>query len=415
MFFIENPEYTKHGYYQVDNIKTFSKFEAWKLSGHNLDKIKFIFNEDVFSAIDTTKEPEEDIYELYKERALQLRSQYDYVVLIYSGGIDSHTILETFLDNNIHLNEICTFSNNDVESKTSKFNQEVYNSVIPFVETLDLKKLGTKFRLVNIGQTILNQMTDDFHFENFEYYTNILTAWRTAVNSQVLKSKIPEHRKLAQEGKSVCYIWGYEKPRVLIRDGKYGFVIPDAFSGGMGAKQYINNHLTNGEINNVYDEAFYICRESPKISIKQGHMLVNLMSTMSVTDSRLKKPWEIPIYGPYIQATTYPGADGLWLTKPAADQCIYPRAIMARFGDDKVYGGSTIFSKKDDWFYKSGHENSTKFIQKMNQIIKENPNLILWRQKSATDPSAGKFAFAMKSVHSKFYPLAPVPPPPIAE
>jgi hypothetical protein len=88
---------------------------------------------------------------------------------------------------------------------------------------------------------------------------------------------------------------------------------------------------------------------------------------------------------------------------------------MARFGDDKVYGGSTIFSKKDDWFYKSGHENSTKFIQKMNQIIKENPNLILWRQKSATDPSAGKFAFAMKSVHSKFYPLAPVPPPPIAE
>jgi hypothetical protein len=412
MFFLDNPEYTKHGYYLVDGkIKTFSKLEAWKLSGQDLDKIQFIFNDDVFATFDTTKEPEEDIYELYRQRAEQIRKDYDYVVLIYSGGIDSHTILETFLDNNIHLDEICTFSNNDVESRTSKFNQEVYNSVIPFIETLDLNKLGTKFRLLNIGQTILNQMSDDFHFENFEYYSNILTVWRTAVNSQILKSKILDHRKIAQEGKTVCYIWGYEKPRILIREEKYGFVIPDAFSGGMGAKQYINNHVTTADSNNFYDEAFYICRESPKIAIKQGHMLVNLMSTMAVTDTRLKNPWEIPIYGPYIQATTAPGVDGLWLTKPAADQCIYPRALMSRFGDDKVYGGSTIFSKKDDWFYKSGHENSNKFIQKMNQFVKANSNLILWRPNNAKDSNGKKFPFAVKSVHSKFYPLATVPPP----
>jgi len=410
MFFLDNPEYTKHGYYQVDNIKTFSKFEAWKLSGQNFDKIKFIFNDDVFSAIDTTVEPEEDIYELYKQRALQIRSQYDYIVLMYSGGIDSHTILETFLNNNIYLNEICTFSNNDIESRTSKFNQEVYNSAIPFVETLDLKKLGTKFRFVNIGQMIIDQWSDNFHFENFEYYQTIVGPWRTAVNSQVLKSKIPEHRQLAQAGKSVCYVWAYEKPTILIRDRQYGFVIPDPFNGGMGAKQYINNHLTNGEINNIYDEAFYICRESPKIPIKQGHMLAKLMSTMSVTDSRLKKIWEIPIFGPYIQANEandLPGGDALFLTKTTVDQCIYPRAIIARFGDDKIYTGSTIFSPKDDWFYKSGHENSTKFIQKMKQIINENDNLIYRRRQKR---SGEKFAFAIKYIESKFYPLAATPP-----
>ena len=116
MFFSDNPEYTKHGYHLVEGIKTFSKFEAWQLSKHDLSKIKFIFNEDKFNNIDTTIEPPEDIYELYRQRAMQLRNDYDYLVLIYSGGIDSHTILETFLENNIHLNEICTFSNNDVES-----------------------------------------------------------------------------------------------------------------------------------------------------------------------------------------------------------------------------------------------------------------------------------------------------------
>ena len=409
MFFIDNPEYTKHGYYLVNGIKTFSKFEAWQLSNQDLSKIKFIFNEDKFNNIDTTKEPETDIYELYKRRATQLRKDYDYIVLIYSGGIDSHTILETFLENNIHLNEICTFSNNDVESKTSKFNQEVYNAVVPFVETLDLKKLGTKFRFINVGQMIIDQMSDPFHFENFEYYNNILTAWRTAVNSRVLKSNIPEHRKLTEEGKSVCYIWGYDKPSVKIVDQEYCLLIPDAFSGGMGAKQYINNHLSNNEFNNFYDEAFYICREFPEIPIKQGHMLANLMLTMDSNDSRVKNIWKIPIFGPYVQYKDGTRATSLWLSKPAVDKCIYPRALMSRFGDDKLYTGSTIFSKKDDWFYKSNHENNTRFNQKMNQLIKDNSGLFFMRPKSLSNLDGDKFVFSVQPIHSQYYPIRKIP------
>ena len=410
MFFIDNPEYTKHGYYLVNGIKTFSKFEAWQLSNQDLSKIKFIFNEDKFNNIDTPKESETYIYELYKQRAIQLRKDYDYIVLIYSGGIDSHTILETFLENDIHLNEICTFSNNDVESKTSKFNQEVYNAVVPFVETLDLKKLGTKFRFINVGQMIIDQMSDPFHFENFEYYNNVLTAWRTAVNSRVLKSNIPEHRKLTEEGKSVCYIWGYDKPTVKIVDQEYCLLIPDAFSGGTGAKQYINNHLSNDEFNNFYDEAFYICREFPEIPIKQGHMLANLMLTMDSNDSRVKNLWEIPIFGPYVQYKGGTGFTSLWLSKPAVDKCIYPRALMGRFGDDKLYTGSTIFSKKDDWFYKSNHENNTRFNQKMNQLIKDNNGLFFWRPKSLSNIGGDKFAFAVQPIYSQPYSLKLISP-----
>ena len=98
MFFIDDPEYTKHGYYLVDGIKTFSKFEAWQLSNNNTDNIKFIFNDDLFSTYDWSKEPEEDIYELYRRRAYQLRKDYDYIVLLYSGGIESQVMLETFLE-----------------------------------------------------------------------------------------------------------------------------------------------------------------------------------------------------------------------------------------------------------------------------------------------------------------------------
>ena len=43
MFFDNDLEFTKHGYYQVDNIKTLSKFEAFRFSGGDLNKIQFIY------------------------------------------------------------------------------------------------------------------------------------------------------------------------------------------------------------------------------------------------------------------------------------------------------------------------------------------------------------------------------------
>jgi len=417
MFFIDNPEYTKHGYYQVDNIKTFSKFEAWQLSGHNIDKIKFVFNEDVFSAIDTTVEPEEDIYELYRQRALQLRKDYDYIVLMYSGGIDSHTVLETFLDNNLKIDEICTFTNNDVQAKTEKLNQEIFNAAIPFVETLDLKKLGIKFRLVNIGQMIIDQLSDSYHFENFQYYSSSTAFWNTAVKTHILKANMLDHRKIAESGKTVCYLWGHEKPHIRVSDqwyfshcpGYWGLVIPDTFSCELSAKQYNNRQVLKNSFDNFYDEAFYICRESPKIPIKQGHMLAKLMLS---NIPALKKVWEIPIMGPHIEYKAIGPrlSDRFYLSKPVVDKCIYPQALMSRFGDDKMYTGSIIYSKKDDWFYKSEHENRVKFDQKMHQLITDNVRefkvgFYSFRPKSIKDQTAGTFLFGTSIIWSQFYPL----------
>jgi hypothetical protein len=405
MFFIDNPEYTKHGYYLVDGIKTLSKFEAWQFSGHDISKIKFIFNDDVFGAHDWSKEPEEDIYELYKRRAYQLRKDYDYIVLIYSGGIDSHTILETFLQNNLRIDEICSFSNNDVQAKTEKFNQEIYNAAIPFIETLDLKKLGTKFRLINVGQMIIDQLSENYHFENFEHYSSFMPVWRTAVSTHVLKSKIAEHRKLTEEGKRVCYVWGHEKPTMRIVDQHYCLTIPDGFSAGFGAKQYNNREILKNNFDNFYDEAFYICREFPEISIKQGHMLLNLMSSMLDDDTRLKKVWEIPIFGPYVQYKNIDRMNSIWLSKSAVDRCIYPKALMARFGDDKLYTGSTIFSKKDNWFYNSNHENNNRFQQKIQQLIKDNQGLYAFRPKSIANPNGENFVFGSEPIFSQHYPI----------
>ena len=191
MFFEDKEEFTKYGYYLVHGIKTLSKFEAWKLSGGDMANIKFIFNDDVFEKEDWTAEPAEDIYELYAQRAIQLRKDYDYLVLMYSGGIDSHVMLKTFLENNIQIDEICTFSNTDVEEKTGKLNQEVFNKAIPFVQTLDLKKLGTKFRHIDIGKLVIDQWSDEFYFENFHHFTHG-PQWHV-IRSHKFKENIKDH------------------------------------------------------------------------------------------------------------------------------------------------------------------------------------------------------------------------------
>jgi len=372
MFFYDTPELTKYGYYLVnDTIKTFSKFEAYQLAGKNWKNIRFIFNDDEFEKYDWTVEPEEDIYELYRQRAQQLREKYDYVVLMYSGGIDSHTILETFLQNNIKLDEICTFSVSDTEDKLKSLNPEVFRTALPFIETLNLKKIGTVFRDVEVGKLILDWWNDDFHAENFQYYT-IQQQWSGVVRSYYFKSKIKEHMALIENGKTVCYIWGSDKPSMCVTQNHYALYIPDG-ALDLGSKQYVNRLHFNKKFYNFYDEPFYICREFPKISIKQSHLLVNLMETIPKTDSRLLLKGQLPTFGPFVSHHVENNIVK-FLDKATIDGCIYPNALLSRFRNDKIYNASLIISPKDNWFLSSNHPNRYKFEEQITKIIKENQN-----------------------------------------
>jgi len=402
MFFNDDPELTKHGYYLVNGIKTFSKFEAWQLSGKDMSQIQFIFNDDLFSNYDWTVEPKEDIYELYRRRAEQLRRDYDYIVVVYSGGIDSHTVLETFLQNNIKVDEICTFINAELGEKDKKFNQEIFNAAIPFVQSLDLKKLGTEFRLIDIGRIIVDQLSDEYHFENLEHHGMIHTFWKTAVSSYKLKASIPKHLNLINQGKKVCYIWGHDKPSIKIVNNNYCLYIPDGFMG-FRAQQYINRVDLKNKFDNFYDEMFYTCREGLDIAVKQGHMLVNLMKTIPPDDDRIKPIQEITIWGPYVEYQP-----NRWLSKSTVDQCVYPKAIISMFANDKLFRGSRIFAGKDKWFYDSNHPNKNKFVQKINQIVKDNTGFFRYRPKDPANLSGETFLFGVGFIHSKYYQLSPV-------
>ena len=99
--------YKKYGQWKAGDIVFNRKFDAMLHASKNNLKVKFVYHDQVWEKFDRTLLGKVPLSMLYKERAQQLRDSYQYLILNYSGGADSHNILMTFLNNNIKLDEIC--------------------------------------------------------------------------------------------------------------------------------------------------------------------------------------------------------------------------------------------------------------------------------------------------------------------
>ena len=96
-----------NGYYFVDREVIESKVYALiKASEKNTRATWWYYNEIFDNANENFKLHDASVEAMYRQRALQLRESYDYLILNYSGGADSHNILATFLKNNIKLDHI---------------------------------------------------------------------------------------------------------------------------------------------------------------------------------------------------------------------------------------------------------------------------------------------------------------------
>ena len=96
----------KLGYYLVGNEIYYNKIQALVYASKKNLKLRWFFNEDIFVKYPWYIEPETSLRELYRQRAQQLRDQYDYIRLELSGGSDSTTVAYSFLLNGIHLDEV---------------------------------------------------------------------------------------------------------------------------------------------------------------------------------------------------------------------------------------------------------------------------------------------------------------------
>ena len=89
------------GYYRVGQQIFLKKIPALIEGTKTNIHPEWVFHDQTFGLVNWEEEPKETLDDLYQQRAQQIRDRYDYVVLFYSGGSDSHNILNAFVKNNI--------------------------------------------------------------------------------------------------------------------------------------------------------------------------------------------------------------------------------------------------------------------------------------------------------------------------
>ena len=134
-------------------------FDRMKTENDYHSPIRFYFHDHIFKKIDWTIEPEFSLQELYRMRAQELRDEYDYLLLSFSGGSDSLEILHGCLKNNIFLDEV-QVTNFEKALEKLDFQQvmkdpdlgyfaEYQLSAIPALTQLRLKSPNTKITIID--------------------------------------------------------------------------------------------------------------------------------------------------------------------------------------------------------------------------------------------------------------------------
>lgn len=348
----------KFGFYQVGNRSTYSKLEAFEWMQAEKTTAEWNFNRSVFDSLEWTKEPETDLWTMYKLRARQIREAYDYVVLFYSGGSDSHNILHAWLDAGLKIDEIATTWNYEATGdKQNHYNAEITNVVLPDIKTLKDAGHEFKFRLIDISQFCIDLF--DVWVNEFDYNVNFHFSPNNPAK-HLFRDKIQDYKNLIASGKKVCFVWGKEKPNLRYGDGSHYFEFCDNIDNAVGP--YVQRKYHQG----WYDELFYWTPDFPLIPVKQSHVILNYIEHAPESDfAERTKPSQIH--------NAYSKKYNKYLKEEVLKTIIYPKWSNDIFCNGKT--SSFTYSIRDEWFLTSNLEIKRKFIYLTNYYFaKVDPN-----------------------------------------
>lgn len=348
-----NPD--KFGYYQVNNKKTYRKLEAVEWAKQDRIPFKWSFNDEVFSALDWTKEPNVSLWELYKQRAKQIRESYDYVVLWYSGGSDSNNILEAWIDADCKIDEIATCWGYKTSGNLYDFqNAEITNVVLPDIKKLKDSGFDFKFRLIELPEISLKLFKT--WGTDYEYYIN----YHASINNpakHLFRRYIKDYNDMITKGKKVAFVWGTEKPILHFTDDKHHFNFIDCIDNCVGPYCQENYHK------GWYDELFYWTPDAPLIPIKQSHIIKNFIE---LCDDK-------KFYQKDRAHNGYNASINMYINYDTVKFLLYPKWSTKTFSNGKAH--SFIFSERDDWFFKGDGEYVSKYKQIIQSFISNIENI----------------------------------------
>lgn len=326
----------KFGYYQVADLKFYSKLDAAVAAQRLGTQVQWIYNDTVFESVDWTHEPAASLSELYRLRAQQIRDQYDYVVLWYSGGADCDNILNAFVDNNIRLDEAASVVNIEADTDPDGYlNGEIYNVVKPKIAKARLRQPDLKHSVID-----LCQLTVDFFNNRSNRFDWVHTVSQYINPNYQARSQVVRNQRNWQDlmtaGKKVAFVWGIDKPKIINVGQQWVCVFRDVLDAAAITAYQIN------PLPGQYDEMFYWSPDLPQLIVKQAHVLKKFMQALDTTSALLspkhieRNPSVIKNGKPY------------WLTTDGIHLALYPGWHPRPF---QVKPHSLIFSPRDNWFF----------------------------------------------------------------
>lgn len=248
-----------YGIYEVNQRQFLNKTDALvEATRINVD-VHWNFHDEVYSSYNWSVRPTGTLSELYKQRAQQIRDTYDYVIVHFSGGADSWTVLNSFLSNGIHVDEVYSRwamaernykDPNNFDTRESNLASEYEFATLPVLREIEKKYPQTYIHIDDYSEEYTRDVDEDT-LKHGGLYTTLGTFHR-------FSRKSPHEQIAAEKGKRVAVVYGFDKIQYCtINSGVYAYFV-DRFGGT--------------DIDPTRDvEAFYWSPQLPEIPIMQAH------------------------------------------------------------------------------------------------------------------------------------------------
>jgi hypothetical protein len=228
--------------YQVNGETIYNIYlalhKSWK-TGH---KVKLYCYDFEYDQLDWTQEPEHSIDVLMAQHARYLRNKYERLILKWSGGTDSQTIYNVFKNNKIHVDEILICSNeNSTACPDDNYHWLLKNHWDPTT-------ILTRYDNYDITLRSIDIPNEDWIWKN----KGDLFKYTTVSSGDAVEQLINRNHA----GKTWRAIAGYEKPRLVYRNGHWY-----SRQLGMVLQPAMGHH---------YIEHFFL---EPLIAMKQAHLV----------------------------------------------------------------------------------------------------------------------------------------------
>lgn len=231
-----------------------NKIDALRHASENGLEMSYYFYDEVWEAA-SKKQINVDLDILYKERAMQLRDKYNYLILNYSAGADSHNILETFTKNQIRLDAVqIKWPVSYSSTRLAVYNTSPYNllsewelTILPSIRYIRKNFPDIKILIEDWSGTNEINLSD---LEKFNQLLSLGDLFRFSTASAFEKKE------------NTGIIWGIDKPLICQSDNKYGFFFRDTITS-------VGQSLFNE--NNEY---FYWAIDFPELAVAQARVLV---------------------------------------------------------------------------------------------------------------------------------------------